>query len=60
MSAVVEVHESGPGDGDGTPAPRTGDARFAEWFDRDYPRIVGVARQVLDAERHHAGVAAAR
>jgi DNA-directed RNA polymerase specialized sigma24 family protein len=48
MSTAVEVSEPGPGDG--STVQRASEARFTEWFERDYPRIVGVARQVLDAE----------
>lgn len=46
MSSAVEVSEAGPDDG----SPRRGsaDRAFREWFDRDYPRVVGVARRVLD------------
>jgi DNA-directed RNA polymerase specialized sigma24 family protein len=49
MSSDVELSDA---EGADAVVPRpSGDLRFAAWFERDYPRVVGVARRVLDPEQ---------
>lgn len=57
MSSSLRVDEV---DGGGVPRRRGAGFRDAAWFDREYPRMVGVVRRVLDREhRSDASLAAA-